>query len=370
MARRKRASGEGTVYPRPDGRWSGQVTVGFTEEGRQVRRTVYGRTQRECLEKLEAEKEKLRSGRIDREGRTVAEAADGWYEALAGSLAPKSLATYANDLRPIKEGLGPVRLDSLTAQHVARWHAAMAGDGLPGGKRRQAAARLRQVLRWWMRQGVLHRNAAAAVPLPRHAAREITPLTGAEVRGLAALAAGGLWRLAALVPLAVDSGARVGELLALRREDWSRPRLDIVRQIPPAGEEESAPLKTRASRRRVVLSGPTGDLLDAHLARLEAELPGVPWLFPRPSGRPYSPSRLATRWWRPLVKRWGRPGVRFHDLRHTCATLLLAGGVDVKTVSVRLGHSSPVITLRTYAHVLPEMAERAAAVLGGAIWGP
>jgi integrase len=82
-------------------------------------------------------------------------------------------------------------------------------------------------------------------------------------------------------------------------------------------------------------------------------------IFPNAVGCPYDPDVLRRNWWYPLLKRAGLPQIRFHDLRHTAATLLLARGVPVKVVSEMLGHADIAITLRIYAHVLPHMQQHA-----------
>jgi integrase len=114
----------------------------------------------------------------------------------------------------------------------------------------------------------------------------------------------------------------------------------------------------KASRRKILLTGASAAALEAHRPTCDGRL-----IFPNPEGSLYPSSGFIKYTFQPARDRAGFPGLRFHDLRHTCATLLLMNGVDAKTVAERLGHANVQTTMRTYAHVLPEMRQKAAAVL-------
>jgi integrase len=169
-------------------------------------------------------------------------------------------------------------------------------------------------------------------------------------------------RLEALYVLAISTGMRQGELLGLRWQDVDveRRRLQLVRQ-----------LKTRQSRRAVVLSELAVTALVDHRERqaAEREQQGVSreskaWSFPTLSGKPLDPHNLRQRSFFPLLDRAGLPRIRFHDLRHSCATLLLGEGVHPKIVSDLLGHSQIGITLDLYSHVTATMQAVAAEAMG------
>jgi integrase len=122
-----------------------------------------------------------------------------------------------------------------------------------------------------------------------------------------------------------------------------------------------AELKTARGRRRIDLPQLAIDALIRHRARLLMEgLAGVPWVFPNLSGGPWRRSHLHFKEFKTLLKQAGLPDIRFHDLRHTSATLLLSQGVHPKVVQERLGHSQISVTLDTYSHVLPSMQVEAA----------
>jgi integrase len=174
-------------------------------------------------------------------------------------------------------------------------------------------------------------------------------------------------RLEALYVPAISTGMRQGELLGLRWQDVDveRRRLQLVRQ-----------LKTRQSRRAVVLSELAVTALVDHRDRqaAEREQQGVSreskaWSFPTPSGKPLDPHNLRQRSFFPLLDRAVLPRIRFHDLRHSCATLLLGEGVHPKIVSDLLGHSQIGITLDLYSHVTATMQAVAAEAMGRLLSG-
>jgi integrase len=175
--------------------------------------------------------------------------------------------------------------------------------------------------------------------------------------------------LEALYVLVIATGLREGELLALKWEDVEledavlRVRYTLTRT---GGKVTLGPPKTKKSRRSVGLTERAVEALRAHLSRQLEEMERMGYLY-RPGslvfankvGGIISPSNLRNYSFKPLLKRAGLPDIRFHDLRHTCATLLLSRNVNLKIVSEMLGHSSIAITLDTYSHVLPTMQESA-----------
>jgi integrase len=211
------------------------------------------------------------------------------------------------------------------------------------------------------------RRAAAAwyapqkVPLPRVTRREIHPLTPEQVsQFLDATVLEGFYY--PLYVLALDSGARWGELAALERGDvdLEAGTVSITKSLEESnGERRVKETKTKASRRRIKLSNFTVDVLREYLETK----PGNRIFSTRDGG--YLMHTHVSRAFRAHIKKAGLSGVRFHDLRHTMATLLLLAGVHVKVVSERLGHSRIQVTLDTYSHVLPSMQEAAALAIGG-----
>ena len=186
-------------------------------------------------------------------------------------------------------------------------------------------------------------------------------------------------RYEALYVLALATGMRRGELLALK---WGDVDLDggglqIQRnlQSTSAGYVFARP-KTKRSRRRIALSTSVIAALRYHRAQQEEERLklGEAWanldlVFPNAVGRLYEASNFVRRQFKPLLRRAGLPVIRFHDLRHTAATLLLARAVNPKVVSEMLGHSNVSITLNIYGHVFPHMQQEAADLMDRVLWG-
>ncbi len=208
------------------------------------------------------------------------------------------------------------------------------------------------------------RNVAEAATPPRQTKREIVPLSREQVRALLDAAEGD--PLEAFYVLAVTTGMRNGELLALQWQDANlEARTLRVRRSLFNGVV--SPPKTAAGNRTIRLSGMAVASLKEH--RLAAARERISeWVFSTSKGTPISVHNVHNRSWKPLLRRAGLPATtRMHDLRHTCATLLLSRGVTVKVVSEMLGHASVSITLDTYSHVLPDMQESAARAMDEAL---
>ena len=177
-----------------------------------------------------------------------------------------------------------------------------------------------------------------------------------------------------LAYVAVQTGARLGELLALRWSDidLDAGRLSIQRALEHFTSAQPASFrqpKTAKGRRSIALSPDTVPVLREHRAQQSAGRLhlGAAWndhdlVFCDPLGLPAHKFQVSSRFIR-IARAAGFDGLRFHDLRHTAATLMLGAGVHPKIVSERLGHSTIAITLDTYSHVLPEMQREAAAAL-------
>jgi integrase len=217
------------------------------------------------------------------------------------------------------------------------------------------------------------RNPAKLAAPPRAVRHEFRALTAAQCRRLLAGVRGD--RLEALYVVALATGMRQGELLALRWADvdLAAGRLAVrgTLQRDQGGGWAVREPKTHRSRRQVALAPVAVAALRAHRDRQDAErrTVGSRWedndlVFANRVGRPLSAQNLVQRHFHPLLARLSLPRVRFHDLRHTAATLLLAEGVHPKIVSELLGHKEVDVTLNLYSHVTPAMHQAAAEALG------
>lgn len=245
--------------------------------------------------------------------------------------------------------------------------------------RRGASARLRQIalqvlqraLRQAVRWQVILSNPCDAVARPKAPRHEIMSLDRKQISAL--LKAAKRERLHALYVLAIATGMRISELLGLRWSDLDEDRgaVHVRRQLirVPSARESGSPSfelaepKTAAGRRQIDIPNSVLKILNAHRARMAAEghaQPDSP-MFCGERGGPLQHNNLVNRSFKPLLERAGLPPIRFHDLRHTSATMLLGLGVHPKVVSERLGHAQIGLTLDLYSHVLPSMQKAAAA---------
>ncbi len=233
------------------------------------------------------------------------------------------------------------------------------------------------MLRWGVKTGILVRNAADAVELPRFERKEMRALDPAGVTRLLEAAQG--TELRVVIAVAIGTGLRRGELLALRWSDVNLDarRLTVHRSLETVkGVTRTKPPKTARSARTIALPPFVAEILREERQRRELSEPrgikpnGGDWVFARAGASPWEPGAFSLAFAR-FVKSAKLPHVRFHDLRHSFGTLALASGVDLQTVSRALGHESTAITSRIYLHAIESLNEDAAAridaLLGNAV---
>lgn len=247
----------------------------------------------------------------------------------------------------------------------------MAAKGLSPRTIIQARAILGRALREAEVAGLVARNAARLARPPRVPHIEMHTLDAAQARALIEAAKGN--RLGALYALALASGAREGELLALRWSDvdWGRSSVRISRTLlRVTGALLFAEPKTASSRRTVPVGASTIEALRRHrITQTQERLrAGTAWedldlVFATELGTPIDAGNLLRRTHYPLLERAGLPRLRFHDLRHTAATLLLEAGAHPRVVAERLGHASPSLVMNIYGHVTERMQTEATATL-------
>ncbi len=369
MARRGR--GEGSVFERRDGRWAAEVSVGG---GR--RRTYYGRTQGEVLEKLAAAKRALALGAaLPGATRTVAAFAQEYLAGVAKpELKPRSYLGYQTILlRHVIPAIGDVRLERLTTGHIQTYVLRKFREGLSAATVARHRAVVGRMLEIAVRWGYLSRNPAKHLSMPRGEPVEIQPLTPEQARQF--LAATATDRLTALYRMAFTLGLRQGEILGLT---WDHVDLDggLVRVERQLQRYERAyhldTLKTPKSRRTVGLPDALVEALRDHRIRqLEDRLRAGPawdgneWglVFTTPAGSPLNGNSLTHRF-QATLQRAGLPRVSFHACRHGAASFALAQGVDLRTIQELLGHSSYAITADLYIHLQAEATRDATEKIG------
>lgn len=371
---RRRANGEGTVRRRQDGRWECQIVLG---DGR--RKSVYGRTQHEALRKMrDVERAQDQGDPIATGHQTVGAYLSSWLEAMRPNLRPRTWTRYEQLVRVHGGAISGLALTKLAPEHLERLYADRIAAGVGAMTVRHLHARLHRALTQAARRGLVGRNVASLVSPPRAPRHEMVTLTEEQTRAFLRAATGE--RLEGLYVLAVTTGMRQGELLALR---WANVDIDggslQVRQslqFVGGGEYVFTAPKTAKSRRKVELTKVAVAALRRHRAlQVEERLAAAGgWedldlVFANEVGRPIDGTNLARRSYARILKRAGLKRIRFHDLRHTAATLLLGRGINPKIVSEQLGHAQIAITLDLYSHVTPTMQREAVNALDAVLEG-
>jgi integrase len=370
----RRAGGEGSVYRYRDG-WAAQVRIG---QGRGARRkTVYGRTQGDVIEKLRTMQRQIDAGVVLRAGRSITVGAylESWVrDVLPGSVRASTEASYETLVRMhLVPGLGSIALDKLTPTHVRAFLRAKASEVSVRTKRplsprtlQYLHAVLRLALEQARRDELVTRNVAMLVAAPRVSREEIRPLTVVEARALFAAAVTD--RLRPLWLVLVSLGLRRGEALALRWEDIDLDTgvVQIRRSLQRVrGKLLTVEPKTERSRRALPLPAVLVDVLREHRRAQVAERLAAPaWVDPEMVftthvGTPLEP-RNVLRSFHALCRRAGVREVRIHDLRHAAASFLLLQGVDMRVVMGTLGHSRQATTSDLYTHLLEPVQRDAA----------
>jgi integrase len=353
MARRRRGRGEGSVYQEPDGRWTGVISFGYTPNGKRRQKKVHGATKQAVLDKLR----KLPGQQSGEPCKlTVGEFLTRWLENTAREkTGPTTYLRYKQVVdNQIVPYVGGVALAKLSALDVEDFYAEMKRRDMPPASRRQAALVLTNALRHGVRLGMIPSAPTAGVTKPRLDDREMRVLGDEEVKAF--LAAAQRSRHYALFALAVGTGMRRGELLALHWPDvdFDAGTVTVRRTLAMVGEEFilKEP-KTKASRRTISVPAFVLDALHEHRKKMVARDFADRAVFCNCRGGFIRGYDLLRNSFQPILARAGLAKLRFPDLRHTHATALLSKGHPIKAVSQRLGHSDVAITLRVYTHVLP-----------------
>lgn len=276
-------------------------------------------------------------------------------------LSPATQRIYDGNLRNhILPYLGNVELAKLSPSMLRAWLSDLTTKKGRSGPIKpatvsQAYRTLNRVLSAAVDNELLGRNPLRGVNPPRSDSEPMRFLTHSDV---ATLAAAIDERYRALVLVAAYCGLRAGELSALRRKhvDLLRRSITVVEQVQwIRGRHEVSPPKSAAGRRSVALPRIVVSALEEQLSQY-AE-PGVNGLiFPSPEGGFLRLENFRKRVWGPAVEAAGLAPLRLHDLRHTCASLGIAAGADVKVLQQMLGHASAVLTLDRYGHLFPGQA--------------
>lgn len=370
---KQRKRGTGGLRLRSDGRWEGRMVIGYDDKGLPKTKNVLAKTKAECEKKLKAllSQTKESESQTPQQKMTVAQWLDFWYQTYKKpNLRPNTQMSYERRIyQHIIPNLGPIPLNKLTTGDIQQFYAALKqsgrllrqeqyGDGLSDQTVRGIHTTFHAALDKAVSEKIIPRNPSDFCRLPSAKAREMRVLLPEEIQRLLIQAKeDGYFEL---LLLELSTGLRRGEICALQWDDlnFNTGELQVRRQVHRIKGElvVSAP-KTKASSRSVVLPAPVLAVLNDYKTEINSA-----WMFPSPlnNDSPRDPAavrkRLTT-----ILERADCKHIRFHDLRHTFATVSLEHGMDIKTLSTIIGHVSTATTLNVYAHVTDEMRKTAAA---------
>ena len=367
----KRGNNEGTIYQLPSGSWRAQIYI----NGQRLGKTK--KSKFEAQKWLRDTLGKIDHGYTGHGANTIfGEFLDEWLTSKSNAIKKTTWNLYEcvirNHINPI---LGKIKLTDISPQKIQSLYLQKERDGV--GKRtiRVIHTIINSSLRNAVKLGALHTNPTEAVNPPNYETPEMQAYAEHEIT-LLLLASKGT-PLEALIHVAITTGLRQSELLALKWSDidWDRSTISVQRQLKRKydNKEYFSSLKTKSGRRTISIGINTADKLrDHHQKQMnEKKAMGSQWnendlIFPSKIGTPMHQRNLLRRF-KSLIQESGLREIRFHDLRHTAASLMLNHGISPLIVAKRLGHSKVSITLDTYGHLLPGMHQESANFIDGLV---
>ena len=374
---KRRENGEGSIRLRKDGRWEGRYTVGSdTDTGKRISKSIMGKTEEEVQEKLRTAiiSADITGGKYA-DKLTVSEWMTVWFETYSKpAIRPSTADSYYSFMKNhIFPNIGGMPISRLTSLNIQMMYNNMKESGrirrsesitdltLSNHTVRGVHMLLRQCLGQAVKERRLPYNPVDGCKPPPKVKSDIKVMPQEKIGVY--LKTADQYGVLPMLFLELSSGLRRGELLALLWSDLDMDNLTIsvTKQVSARKGELVVSLpKTQNSTRTVAISRQAAQLL----ANEHEKHPDNPYMFPSPTtGNMYYPDSVG-RLHKKILMKAGMEKIRFHDLRHTFATLALQNGVDVKTLSSILGHYSAGFTLDTYAHVTQKMQRDAAKKVG------
>ena len=363
--KKRRGNQEGTIYQRSSGKWRAQISI----DGRRL--SYSAETRKEAQNWLREIRNDIDRG-LTHEGATLkfGEWLDEWLITKEHHIAIQTYSYYSQLVRDyIKPELGRIRLRELTSRQIQRFYNSKVTDGLGLRTIQKTHTVIHASLNSARKFGMIPFNPDDATSPPKPKSMKI--LNQKQIKQLLLVSRKMNDRNYPLYYLAIVTGMREGELLALKWEnvDLENGILNVkfnLKRIPGGGLKIDKP-KTASSVRSIKLGEDTIQVLKSQKELLERETVNDFWvdegfIFPSSVGTALDPSNLLKQF-RELLKQADLPKIRFHDLRHTAASLMLNNGVDVLVASQRLGHAHPSITLDVYGHLMPSMQKEAANII-------
>ena len=382
----KRNNGEGTITKRKDGRWEGRYYTGEIVNGKRVRKNVLAKTKAECKEKLNkaiAENDKRqriisRCDFLTNPEPTLEEWSRIWFESFCtASVKEYTRNSYQSYFdRYILPNLGGMKIKDISTvscqQFLIKMYASgrtrnveKKGKGLSAKTVKDIKIALQTCLQKAVDEEIISSNPCKKVQLPKAPPKEMQTLKANELGAfLQETKDSGCYEF---YILEITTGLRLGEILALTWDDLDikNKTISVNKQVQRIGSElKITTPKTASSIRTVALCDECFNqlILLRSRQRIDTKL-----IFPSPiTGGLRDPSSVTRKLHR-MQKRAGVPQIRFHDLRHSFATLSLEQGMDIKTVSHMLGHTDAGFTMNTYMHVTDNMQQTVATAMGNLI---
>lgn len=379
-SKKRGANGSGTIKHRTDGRWEARVTIGTNPtNGKPLRKSVYGRTQKETRQKLTAILGSLDAGTYQPETKTTVRTwLAVWLDTFCDNrLKPYTVKSYKGIIdNHIVKHLGAMPLQTVRGADIQRMYNKMIADGLSPKTVKNIGAVAHKAFSMAVKQGMIAANPCDAAELPHMEQHEIKPLSDAEIPLFFDAIRGDAMENAYAICLLC--GLREGECLGLSWEqvDFDKKSIKINRQLQKqkvkGGEYYIAPF-TKSNRPRTIFPPLLAfDYLKSEQRRQAANRLAAGTTWDNPNNLVFTNAiggNLAISTFYKTFKRIaaaiGRPDARPHDLRHTAATVAIASGADVKSVQSMLGHATASFTLNVYAHTSEKMLQDTAARMQG-----
>lgn len=378
MAKRKAANGSGTINKRPDGRYEGRYVVGYDPgTGKQIRKSVYAKTQKECAKKLREAISAVDTGSyVEPTKITVAQWMDIWHREYLGNVKQSTAASYKGHIEThIKPNIGAVKLATLKSHQVqSLYNNALRSEDNPNGMSAKNIKNLHGVLHKAMKQavilGYIRSNPTEGCVLPRVEKKEVAFLEEDQIRALLEAIRG--HQFEDVFKVTLFTGLRQGEVLGLT---WDCVNFDagvitvskqLQKEKKAGGEYRLTSCKTDKVRRISPAPFVMDILRQQRMKQNEARLrAGSYWdnvwnlVFTNEIGG-HLCHHTVYKHFKRIVKELGIPDVRFHDMRHTYAVISIQNGDDIKTVQSNVGHSTAAFTLDVYGHVSQRMQKESA----------
>jgi len=354
----RRGKNEGSIYKRKNGSWRAQVSI----DGKRLSFTADSRA--ECNEWLRRTMDLIDQGMTyQSRNLSLEEYMQDWFRVKKSTIKTKTAYDYERNIKKyLIPNLGNIKLKDLTTYQVTRFYARLSENQIGTRTIHYTHSILRSALQDALRAGVIGRNPCIGAMLPRKSQKEMRVLTESQVTQF--LIAAENSRYKALYHLAITTGMRYSELIGLKWSDidWDKGTVKVQRQLqyqPHKGYVFTEP-KTQSGFRTIMIGETTRKILNEHHKRYaHTDQTGENLVFVNGIGTKIYFKRFYKDFKR-VLRNADLPEIRFHDLRHTAATLMISNGIPVLIVSKILGHSKPSVTMNIYAHASVEMQSEAA----------